>query len=949
MRDQPPNSVPPSTGTPPETPDRLSRTRERLAAALNDRYRVLDEIDRGGMAFVYLARELKHDRDVAIKVLRPELTSAIETSRFLREIHIASRLRHPHILPIYDSGEAEGLLFYVMPLMPGETLRERLDREGRLEVAEVFRIARDVASALDYAHGAGVVHRDVKPENIFLEGDEALLGDFGIAVGLGESLEAARFTRTGASVGTPRYMSPEQAAEPTSVDHRSDIFSFGVVLYECVTGRLPFEDRERGNSALGWIADEPGELGEECPEELAVLIRRCLRVDPDHRLPEDGDLADAVISAQEAWTGRQSGGRGANHTAVLALGIVLLAAGAVVVNLARGVGGEEMVATHEAVVTWSSQETEGRARPGFDEISFLSNREAGWHVWVIGLDRRGERRVTRGEQRIASHVWSPDGRELAYLITSPGGRFLEIADEEGAVQASVRLPGGRLAPRLVRWVGESIFLLLDGELWSVDPTTGTPRQLTDRTASPTLINADVRPRGERLVFAAAGGGASDLWTANLDGTESERLTDDPYLQSSPCWLGPEGEEVVHLSNRGGQVGVWRLDPSSRSREPISTGAGAHVSVDCAAERRLIVVEKQEERADLWLWDPASQRHVQLTSDSRQDFWPSVSEDGRVVFQRTKPRLERGDRLFDADILTASLVGERLEGVEVLVEDGFSPWISPDGRWVAYLSFGSPDGPEGPELRLRHASGEEWLITERFQMPAWKQFPLDWETESVAWAPGSDALYYLARSPAERSVVWRARLTEDGPVTDSLVAVAQAALDLSLSPDGRHLSYVVRSESRGSHELRVLSLDRGAERTLHSDEIAETLYSAGWVAARGPIVVLQSFAHATRTHTVAPVLVGLDGSATQLSRLTGAIAGQARLGPGGLLVPRMSGDSLTLWEHPLSNAPGDEGWTRQLEGIPFDGLETDPWGRLLYSRHEVNHDIWKISFDPSPPT
>src|SRR2546423_679358 len=211
----------------------------RLKAALADRYAIDRELGHGGMATVYLAQDLKHGRAVAIKVLRPELAAALGAERFLREIEIAARLTHPHILPLHDSGEAGGFLYYVMPFVQGESLRDRLNREPQLPVEEAVRIGRDVASALSYAHSHDVVHRDIKPENILFSGGEAVVADFGIARAI-VAAGAEQLTDTGLAVGTPGYMSPEQATAAAQLDGRSDVYSLGCVLYEMLAGHPPF-------------------------------------------------------------------------------------------------------------------------------------------------------------------------------------------------------------------------------------------------------------------------------------------------------------------------------------------------------------------------------------------------------------------------------------------------------------------------------------------------------------------------------------------------------------------------------------------------------------------------------------------------------------------------------------------------------------------------------------
>ena len=215
----------------------MTTLQSRLEGGLAGRYTLERELGHGGMATVFLAQDLRHDRRVALKVLRPEISASIGAERFLREIKMAAGLTHPHILPVFDSGEAGGLLFYVMPNMEGRSLRERLDRERQLPLEEALRITREVASALDYAHRHQVIHRDIKPENILLHEGSALVADFGIGKALSEGGSA---TQTGMTLGTPAYMSPEQASGESGIDGRSDLYSLGCVLYEALSGEPPF-------------------------------------------------------------------------------------------------------------------------------------------------------------------------------------------------------------------------------------------------------------------------------------------------------------------------------------------------------------------------------------------------------------------------------------------------------------------------------------------------------------------------------------------------------------------------------------------------------------------------------------------------------------------------------------------------------------------------------------
>ena len=233
----------------------------RLNAALEGRYAIDRELGEGGMANVYLAHDVRHNRNVALKVLKPELAAVIGAERFLVEIQTTANLQHPHILPLFDSGEEDGFLFYVMPFIDGETVREKLDRETQFGIDEAVRITTEVADALDYAHRNNVIHRDIKPENILLHDGRPMVADFGIALAL-SAAAGGRMTETGMSLGTPHYMSPEQATAEKDLTHRSDIYSLGCVLYEMLAGEPPHTGASAQAIVMKIVTDEARPLTE---------------------------------------------------------------------------------------------------------------------------------------------------------------------------------------------------------------------------------------------------------------------------------------------------------------------------------------------------------------------------------------------------------------------------------------------------------------------------------------------------------------------------------------------------------------------------------------------------------------------------------------------------------------------------------------------------------------
>ena len=272
---------------------------EKVAQALESKYKVTRELGRGGMATVYLAEDLRHGRDVAVKVLHPDLSSALGADRFLREIRLAARLNHPHILPLFDSGEADGFLYYVMPYIEGESLRDLMNREGRIPIDQACSIARSVAGALDYANRNKIVHRDIKPENIMINEGEAMVMDFGIAKAV-TAASNETLTQIGMVVGTPAYVSPEQAAGEVEIDGRSDQYSLGCVVYEMLSGERPFSG-PTAQAVLTKRFTEPAPAlrnkARDIPEETEAAVAKAMSQDAARRFSTSGEFAKAMVPA----------------------------------------------------------------------------------------------------------------------------------------------------------------------------------------------------------------------------------------------------------------------------------------------------------------------------------------------------------------------------------------------------------------------------------------------------------------------------------------------------------------------------------------------------------------------------------------------------------------------------------------------------------------------------
>jgi TolB-like protein len=430
---------------------------EAFGKGLADRYVIERELGRGGMATVYLARDLRHDRPVALKILHPSLAAVLGPERFLREIRLSAKLQHPHILPLFDSGQTADRLWFTMPYVDGGTLRQRLAREGPLAVPVALELARDVASALEHAHGHGIVHRDVKPENILLHGGEAMLADFGVAQAVGAAA-GERLTETGLSIGTPSYMSPEQAVGTRNLDGRSDVYSLGCVLYEMLAGEPPFTGPNAQAIVAKALSQPTPEVTvlRDVPGAVATLLTRALARSPADRFAGAAELTGAIDASLTPATGQPGAGRRKRRAAGL-VATLLAVAGLVAVawllerRSSATVAGPALDPSRVAVATFENQ-------TGDTTFGALGHMAADWVA--RGLARTG-----------AVDVLDPGVLYAAGGAQATPEAPLDLARRNGA--------GLVVAGRFYR-SGDSVLFTAS----VIDAATGTVRRSLDAVGAP---------------------------------------------------------------------------------------------------------------------------------------------------------------------------------------------------------------------------------------------------------------------------------------------------------------------------------------------------------------------------------------------------------------------------------------------------------------------------------
>ena len=702
---------------------------DHLRSVLAGRYAVEWEVGRGGMSRVYAARDLRHGRRVAIKVLRPELASILGADRFLREIEIAARLQHPHILPLFDSGEAGDLLFYVMPFVNGETLRARLARMGRLTIADAARIAREVTDALGYAHREGVVHRDIKPENVMLGAGHAYVMDFGIAKALSEATDHSGITSAGLTLGTPAYMAPEQAAAAPTVDHRADIYALGTLLYEMLAGHTPFSDSTAQRIFARQMTEAPAPIqGErpDTPDAMARGIERALEKDPDRRWQSTSELMPAIESGLATARVDAPAPRRRPWIALVAAGLALAALLTAVLR-GRGTQGMLVVGQNKQLTFDSGLELDPALSPDGTMLAYVAGGPESGELYVKQRDEDRPVQAAPGLPRPhRSPKWSPDGTRIAlqtpagiYVIPALGGtaQLVPGSDSGGPLFGLDWAPDGR---RLAYSVGGKLYVtdaeqggrrLLHEGRWDIRGASAPAWSPDGKAIAFIVENAD-------FVYGSVGNFANfaptRLALVTLADTSETTLVDDGAMNLSPQWL-PEGRGLLFVSNRAGGRDIYRL-PLTRANAPadsaerVTTGLGAQtVSIDRAGT--LLVYSRLELRSNVYS-APIPRSLTLLTTVAPVTSGTQVIEGFDLSPDGDWLALD-SDREGNQDIYKLSLVTGELVRLTSDNRDDFLPNWSPDGRWLAFHSIrqGTRDvfiipSTGGPTQQLTNDPGQD---------------------------------------------------------------------------------------------------------------------------------------------------------------------------------------------------------------------------------------------------
>ena len=673
----------------------LMHTAEQLSAALAGRYVVEHQIGEGGMATVYLARDIKHDRKVALKVLKPELGAVLGVERFLAEIKVTANLQHPNLLPLFDSGEALGLLFYVMPFVEGETLRARLEREQQLPVDEAVRIAAAIASALAYAHERGVIHRDLKPENILMQSGQPVVADFGIALAVSNA-GGARVTQTGLSLGTPLYMSPEQATGDRTIDARSDIYSLAAMTYEMIAGEPPHTGpNAQAIMAKLLTADAAplSSLRKSAPVHVELAVAKGLAKVPADRFASAADFAAALDGSRAVTfpTGTTRGATGgaarpsrgrarevvAWTVAVAAIAAALwLRPGAVQPRPMVRVGLDPTDSIVPQPAALGGQNLSAVAiSPDGTMLAYIGSADRRQSLYVRELSGETFRQVA-GADRVSAPTFSPDGRSIAFL--DGANHLLRIPVSGGVARTLVDFAGPP------NWADDgNLYYSVQGSIRSVPADGGPERVVVERSGdNPNMVNPNALP-GVRAALVQTRKSAGDEWRIGVVDLASGKLTDLGVAGVRPMYVDPG---FIVFSPTNGVLAAVQFD-ARRLRvagspvllAQLSTAAGC----DCAVARRSGAVvyrwfaSDRVAATEVALVDRRGIGRV-LLDDGRHFDQPRVSPDGERMSVRA------GGTGMDGDVWLYELAGGAMSRLTSDNNSYRASWTR-DGAGVLWIS------------------------------------------------------------------------------------------------------------------------------------------------------------------------------------------------------------------------------------------------------------------------
>ena len=671
----------------------------RLGGSLAGHYRIERELGAGGMATVYLAHDLKHDRDVAIKVLHPDLGAALGGERFLSEIRTTARLQHPHILPLLDSGSADGLLYYVMPLVTGETLRTRLEREKQLPVDDAVRIASEVADALAYAHELGVIHRDIKPENILLQGGHASVADFGIALAV-QQAGGQRMTQTGLSLGTPQYMSPEQAMGERTIDARSDIYALGAVTYEMLVGEAPFTGPTVQAIVARVMTEEPRPLVAQrkaIPDNVEDAVMRALEKLPADRWASAREFAAALVgpatmspSRTRTEALRKSAVRPLRtrlrDPLVLALGGVALA------SLLFALGSRRPSPSESPSVvrfTMAAPQNDRANSLGFNTLAVSRDGQAlvyfgedEGHHQLLMLRRLDDitPRALAGTEDAGQPTFSPDGRWVAFVR---GNQVFKISIDGGKPQLLSVLPGTFAG---MAWSSTGVIVLAgNAAMFTIPQSGGEPRQIgkPDRTLGQIYLGAPVVMDGTGSILYASSS-ASSVASAKIAmmslATGEQVVFDLPGAQP----LGIVDGILTYVTPGGVVMGV-PIDVRARKItgtpvqivSDVAINLGSGLARASLAENGTLFYQSGTRASQVMTVGADGSAHV-LVAEARDYAFPRLSPDGRQLAMSVASLDKRDIWIYDLGSQTMT---------RLTSEGGMSdrPEWTPDGKRVLYRS------------------------------------------------------------------------------------------------------------------------------------------------------------------------------------------------------------------------------------------------------------------------